>query len=71
MTRELLRVAVKIKVVNGAAVAARAGTMQREHVVRKGVREEEKGLNEVGGNGWDSGDVRAWNGIHLLFAGPQ
>ena len=29
-----------------------------------------KGLNEMGGNGWDSDDVCYLNGIHLLTAGP-
>ena len=29
-----------------------------------------KGLNEMGGNGWDSDDVWDLNGIHLLTAGP-
>ena len=29
-----------------------------------------KGLNEMGGNGWDSDDVWDWKRIHLLTAGP-
>ena len=29
-----------------------------------------KGLNEMGGNGWDSDDVWGLNGILLLTSGP-
>ena len=80
MTRELPRVAAKIKVLNGAAMAAWAGTMERINSAAKAVSSVgtgpygkdfgRKGLNEMGGNDWDSGDVWDLNGIHLLTAEP-
>ena len=64
----------KIKVVNEAAMAAGAGTVERASEINSGVRAG----SSVGGKGFreerdgrqrlDSGDVWDLNGIHLLTA---
>ena len=77
ITRELPREAVKIKVANGAATAdygkgfgnqwSKGWQLSGNRSYGKG--SGKKGLNEMGGNGWDSDDVWDLNGIHLLTAG--
>ena len=74
--------AEKIKVANGAAMAARPGDYGKglgnqwgkvwqfsgNRSYGKGFGK--KGLNDMGGNGWDSDDVWDLNGNHLQTAGP-
>ena len=81
ITRKLPREAAKIKVANGGGNGGKAwdygnglgnqwGKSGSSWNKSYGKGFGKKGLNEMGGNGCDSDDVRDLNGIHLLTAGP-